>query len=101
MDEAAAAAHADVGGDVVSAGGTGTYDLHRWATEIQAGSYALMDTDYGTLGLPFRQALFVWTTVISVSPKWWACDAGLSRSGWTTATPRSRAPRSGSARTST
>ena len=36
-----------VGGDVVSAGGTGTYDLHRWANEIQAGSYALMDTHYG------------------------------------------------------
>ena len=38
------AAHDDVGGDIVSAGGTGTYDLHRWVTEIQAGSYALMDT---------------------------------------------------------
>ena len=28
-------------------------------TEIQAGSYALMDTSYATLGLPFEQALFV------------------------------------------
>ena len=28
-----------------------------WATEIQAGSYALMDTAYGKLGLPFAQAL--------------------------------------------
>jgi D-threonine aldolase len=37
-------AHADVGGDVISAGGTGTWDLNTWATEIQAGSYALMDT---------------------------------------------------------
>src|SRR6185436_4763375 len=33
-----------VGGDVVSAGGTGTYDINEAATEIQAGSYALMDT---------------------------------------------------------
>ena len=41
----------DVGGDVISAGGTGTYDLNAWATEIQAGSYALMDTAYGKLGL--------------------------------------------------
>ena len=55
-----------VGGDVISAGGTGTYDLNRWATEIQAGSYALMDTVLRRLGLPFRQALLVWTTVISV-----------------------------------
>ena len=35
---------------VVSAGGTGTYDLNTWATEIQAGSYALMDSAYGRLG---------------------------------------------------
>ena len=42
----------------VSAGGTGTYDLHATTgvTEVQAGSYALMDTHYGTLGLPFEQA---------------------------------------------
>ena len=43
-------AHADVGGDIVSAGGTGTYAVNTWATEIQAGSYALMDTAYGALG---------------------------------------------------
>ena len=42
-----------VGGDVISAGGTGTYDINTWATEIQAGSYALMDTAYGKLELPF------------------------------------------------
>src|SRR5437870_1090182 len=28
-----------IGGDIVSAGGTGTYDLNTAATEIQAGSY--------------------------------------------------------------
>ena len=28
-------------------------------TEIQAGSYALMDTDYGEVGVPFEQAFFV------------------------------------------
>ena len=43
------AAHEAVGGDVVSAGGTGTYDINALATEIQAGSYALMDTAYGEL----------------------------------------------------
>ena len=47
-------AHADVGGEVISAGGTGTYDLNTWANEIQAGSYALMDTAYGKLELPFQ-----------------------------------------------
>jgi D-serine deaminase-like pyridoxal phosphate-dependent protein len=72
-----AAAHADVGGEVISAGGTGSFDLNELATEIQAGSYSLMDTAYVKLGLPFRPALFVWSTVVSVSPGWAVCDAGL------------------------
>ena len=38
------AAHSDVGGDIVSGGGTGTWQTNRWVTELQAGSYALMDT---------------------------------------------------------
>jgi D-serine deaminase-like pyridoxal phosphate-dependent protein len=70
-------AHDAVGGDVISAGGTGTYDLHDWATEVQAGSYLLMDTHYQQLGLPFRQALFVDATVISVNDEWAVADAGL------------------------
>ena len=74
-------AHEDVGGDVVSAGGTGTYDINHWATEIQAGSYALMDTAYGKLGLPFAQALSVLATVISVSSEWAVADCGLKSLG--------------------
>jgi D-threonine aldolase len=74
-------AHALVGGDLVTAGGTGTYDVNRWATEIQAGSYALMDTAYATLGLPFAQALFVLATVISVSAGWAVADCGLKALG--------------------
>ncbi len=74
-------AHAQVGGPVVSAGGTGTWDLHRDATEIQAGSYALMDTAYDVLGLPFRPALFLLSTVISTSPGWAVADAGLKALG--------------------
>jgi D-serine deaminase-like pyridoxal phosphate-dependent protein len=74
-------AHADVGGDLVSAGGTGTYDINTWATEIQAGSYALMDTAYTKLGLPFEQALTVLATVISVSPGWAVADCGLKALG--------------------
>ena len=74
-------AHADVGGDLVSAGGTGTYDINTWANEIQAGSYALMDTAYAKLGLPFEQALTVLATVISVSPGWAVADCGLKSLG--------------------
>ena len=77
------AAHADVGGDIVSAGGTGTYDLHgdSGVTEVQAGSYALMDSYYATLGLPFEQALFVVGTVVSVRPAHAVADVGLKALG--------------------
>jgi D-serine deaminase-like pyridoxal phosphate-dependent protein len=76
------AAHATVGGDVVSAGGTGTYDLNAVATEIQAGSYALMDTAYAKLALPFREALTVLGTVVSVSAEGYAvADVGLKALG--------------------
>lgn len=74
-------AHADVGGDVISAGGTGTYDINSWATEIQAGSYVLMDTAYGHLDLPFRQALSVLATVVSVAPEHAVADCGLKALG--------------------
>jgi D-serine deaminase-like pyridoxal phosphate-dependent protein len=75
-------AHEDVGGDVVSGGGTGTFDLNTWCTEIQAGSYALMDGAYAKLGIPFRQALWIEATVISVSPKGWlVADCGLKALG--------------------
>jgi len=75
------AAHADVGGEVISAGGTGSYDCNAVATEIQAGSYALMDTAYARLGLPFRQALFVAASVISVSADYAVADCGLKALG--------------------
>ena len=75
------AAHADVGGELISAGGTGTYDCNVWANEIQAGSYALMDTAYAKLGLPFRQALSVLATVISVSAGYAVADCGLKSLG--------------------
>jgi D-serine deaminase-like pyridoxal phosphate-dependent protein len=76
------AAHEAVGGDVVSGGGTGTYALNRWVTELQAGSYTLMDADYAKLGLPFRQAVHLHTTVVSRNPKGWAVvDGGLKALG--------------------
>ncbi len=70
-------AHAETGGEVISAGGTGTYDCNSWATEIQAGSYALMDNAYQELGHPFVQALWLWLSVISVSDKYAVADGGL------------------------
>ncbi len=75
-------AHEAVGGDIVSAGGTGTYQVNRWANEIQAGSYCLMDTQYNSLELPFEIALNVLGTVIAVNKKGWAVsDTGLKSMG--------------------
>lgn len=81
-------AHDRVGGDVVSAGGTGTFDVNSFATEIQAGSYSLMDTYYAERELPFRPAFFVWSTVVSVSAVYAVCDAGLKSLGMDHGNPR-------------
>lgn len=75
-------AAADVGGDIISAGGTGTYAVNTWANEIQAGSYCLLDTDYAKLESPFEIAITVYATIISVNPDGWAvADAGLKAFG--------------------
>lgn len=77
------AAHADVGGDVISGGATLSHDLNRWVTELQAGSYLLMDTAFAPMS-PFGIALSVLATVISVSsgPRPYAvADAGLKALG--------------------
>jgi D-serine deaminase-like pyridoxal phosphate-dependent protein len=53
--------------EVVSAGGTGTYDItgsDPRVTEIQAGSYVFMDMFHGNLVPGFSQALFVLGTVV-------------------------------------
>jgi len=66
--------------DIVSAGSTGTYDMTgrmEGVTEIQAGSYVLMDTAYGKEGLPFEQAFLVLGTVLSrPSPTSVSADCG-------------------------
>jgi len=69
----------DVGGEIVSAGGTGTWDMHdeTGINELQAGSYALMDTHYAQLKIPFVQACFLLGTVISRSKEWLVIDVGL------------------------
>ncbi len=81
--ELLARAHDLVGGEIISAGATGTFDCNALATEIQAGSYALMDTAYAELDIPFAPALTIRTTVISVSPDgdYAVADAGLKALG--------------------
>ena len=75
-------ASADVGGDLVSAGGTGTFDVNTWAGEIQAGSYCLMDTAYAAAGAPFEQALTVLASIISANAGgWFVADIGLKGLG--------------------
>ena len=54
--------------EIVSGGGTGTYlytSQYPGITEVQAGSYVMMDHKYSTLGLPFRNALFLLVSVVS------------------------------------
>jgi D-serine deaminase-like pyridoxal phosphate-dependent protein len=81
------AAHADVGGDVVSGGGTGTSAVNTWVTEMPAGSYALMDSAYTAAGVGYRQALHVLGTVVSASaagpdmPAYAVADVGLKALG--------------------
>lgn len=72
---------------VVTGGGTGThaFDLASGVfTELQAGSYAVMDVEYDACGAPgggdwpFEPALFVASTVVSARHKSHVvCDAGF------------------------
>ena len=66
---------------ICSASGTGDYYISTsfdGITEVQAGSYALMDAAYAKLGLGFKNALSVLTTVTSrPSPEQVITDAGL------------------------
>jgi len=63
----------------ISGAGTGTHNITGdntiW-TEIQAGSYVFMDTDYSLLGLGFKESLSILTTVIHKRPGAAITDAG-------------------------
>jgi 3-hydroxy-D-aspartate aldolase len=70
---------------IVSGGGTGTYDIDPDAgvfTEIQAGTYVLMDVMYGQVQLhsdgpgPFGQALSVCASVVSAAGEGFAITDG-------------------------
>lgn len=70
---------------VVTGGGTGTaaFDVASQVyTEVQSGTYAFMDTDYGSLdwgeALGFRHSLFLYATVMSTpTPERAVLDLGL------------------------
>jgi D-serine deaminase-like pyridoxal phosphate-dependent protein len=72
---------ADVTPEIVSAGGTGTYDLAgTWpdVTEVQAGSYVFMDGAYRTVRPDLgRPALTLLTTVIARRGDRAIVDAGM------------------------
>ncbi len=70
--------------EIVSGGGTGTYDITgnlEPFTEIQAGSYALMDCSYKQVSPMFRNALFILATVISSHQHFVVADVGLKGMG--------------------
>jgi D-serine deaminase-like pyridoxal phosphate-dependent protein len=68
VESAALVRSAGIEAAIVSTGGTGTYAVsgdYPGITEIQAGSYLLMDTIYLGRGAPFQRSLTVLATVIS------------------------------------
>lgn len=75
------AAHDDVGGPLLTGGGTGTYDCNPWLNEIQAGSYCLMDTEYVPHAPAFDMALSILGTCISVNSRAAVIDVGLKALG--------------------
>jgi D-serine deaminase-like pyridoxal phosphate-dependent protein len=64
----------------LTGGGTGTAQLDAelgLLTEVQAGSFLLMDTNYRDAGVPFENALRCRSTIISrPTPERAVCDAG-------------------------
>jgi len=65
--------------EIVSAGGTNTHDMtgaHRRITELQAGSYALMDAAYAPLSPAFQPALSLLATVMSRNETTAVLDGG-------------------------
>ena len=67
--------------EIVSTGGTGTYSvsgIYPGITEIQAGSYLLMDTLYVNRGSIFTPSLTVLATVVSTpEPRLAVIDCGV------------------------
>jgi D-serine deaminase-like pyridoxal phosphate-dependent protein len=65
--------------EVVSGAGTGTWSFtatHAAVTELQPGSFLLMDAAYHAVRPEFGCSLSILTTVMSRRPKWYVLDAG-------------------------
>ena len=68
----------------VSGGSTGTAEIKAMEglyTELQAGSYLFMDATYRNLDLPFKNSLFILTTVVSQRNGLTVVDAGVKTCG--------------------
>ena len=69
---------------VISGGSTGTASIKAKAglyNELQAGSYLFMDSTYKDLDLPFKNSLFILTTVVSKRDGLTVVDAGVKTCG--------------------
>ena len=65
--------------EVVTGAGTGTWEFfafYEGVTEIQPGSFVLMDAAYHQIRPEFDCSLSVLTTVLSRRPEWYVLDAG-------------------------
>lgn len=70
--------------NTVSGGSTGTAEIKAKEgiyTELQAGSYLFMDSTYRELNLPFKNSLFILTTVVSKKDGLTVVDAGVKTCG--------------------
>ena len=65
--------------EVVTGAGTGTWEwaaAHPAMTELQPGSFLLMDAAYHAVRPEFACSLSILTTVVSRRPEWYVLDAG-------------------------
>ncbi len=70
--------------NIVSGGSTGTAQIKvndGIYNELQAGSYLFMDSTYSDLNLPFKNSLFVLSTVVSCKDGLTVVDAGVKTCG--------------------
>jgi len=70
--------------ETVSGGSTGTSVLKAEEglyTELQAGSYFFMDSTYNKLDIPFKNSLFLLSTVVSKRPGLTILDCGVKSIG--------------------
>lgn len=70
--------------NVISGGSTGTSEIkvkEGLYNELQAGSYLFMDATYKNLNLPFKNSLFILSTVVSKRNGLTVIDAGVKTCG--------------------